>query len=356
MTLSLFFLLFLVFLSQKYKYRSFVFVYAVWYFAIITDYLFVQDIFVPFSSKFDTFFLYFSFLFIFLYLIVDSIIYFSGNLRVKKISFFNYRSYFLFSVFLAFISLFIFIRAFILMPINGIRETLVSGELSFRVGLSFPFVSSCLFYQNLRKIEKNKKFLVFILFLLAFISTSKQFIVLAFLFSVPWYTKNFKCKVLPFVFIGIFGFLLIFILHAFTGRVAGSGNLLQKTLYTINGYFLGGIAVFQLFLDGTMQQHITTGSWVKTGKWIGNVYSGFYSFYQNYSLLILSVKILGISILYAFLNSRKKSLFLNFLRIYSIYPLLFFIFSDLYLPAIKQWFVFCIAGFCLILIKERKSV
>ena len=169
------------------------------------------------------------------------------------------------------------------MPILLVRSKIASRELSFHCGVSFPFVSSCLFFQKVNVIKKRTNFLTVLMFLLALISSSKQFIVFAFLFAIPWYRKGFKISFKAFFFIGIFGFLLVLLLHATTGRVAGSGNLFQKTLYTINGYLIGGIAAFQLFLDGTMQQNITVDGWVKTGKWIGNVYSGFYYFSKDYS-------------------------------------------------------------------------
>lgn len=356
MMLSFCFLIFLLLLSRKYKAKSFVYIYSLWYLVILIDYLFMQNVFVPFSESFDTFFLFFSFLFIFMYLIFDEVISFSGRIKFPKFQLFSYKTYFCFSVFLGLFSVLLFIKAFISMPILLARAKIASNELSFHVGISFPFVSSCLFYQNFKNYKKYKKLLIVLIFLLALISSSKQFIILAILFAIPWYKKNFKFSLLPILFVFSFGFLLILLLHAVTGRVAGSGNLFQKTVYTINGYLLGGLAAFQLFLDGTMESHITVGGWVKTGDWIGNVYSGFYGFYQNRNIFLLSLKVLAISLLYAFLNSKRKSMFLNFMRIYSLYPLLFFIFSDLYFSAVKQWFVFVIAGISLLFIKQKEAL
>ncbi len=356
MVLSFCFLIFLLLLSRKYKEKSFVYIYSLWYLGILVDYSLMQSTFVPFSERFDIFFLFFSFLFIFMYLIFDEVISFSGNIKFPKFQFFNYKTYFCFSVFLGLFSLLLFIKAFVSMPILIARTKIASNELSFHVGISFPFVSSCLFYQNLKNYKKYKKFLVALIFLLALISSSKQFIVLAILFAIPWYKKDFKFSFLPILLVFCFGFLLILLLHAVTGRVAGNGNLFQRTIYTINGYLLGGIAAFQLFLDGTMESHITVGSWVKTGDWIGNVYSGFYGFYQSRSIFLLSIKILTISLLYSFLNSKRKSIFFKFMRIYSLYPLLFFIFSDLYFPAVKQWLVFVLAGISLLLIKQKEAL
>lgn len=354
MFLAFCFLGFLVLVSLKQNRKSFVFSYSLWYLIMLADYAAARKIFVPFSDRFELFFFYFSFLFVFAYLLFDEVITHIGIYKERKFSFYSYKTFFLFSVFLAFVSLFICAKAVVTLPILEVRSKIAGEELSFHVGLSFPFVSACLFYQNINGIKKNRKFLLVLLFLLAVISTSKQFIVLMFLYSVPWYKKDFKFRFLPFLLIGLFGFIFILILHALTGRVAGSGNLVQKTLYTINGYFLGGLAVFQLFLDGTMEQHITSGAWVKTGKWIGNVYSGFYNFFYEQSYLLLSVRVLFISLLYAFLNFRRKSVFAGFLRIYSIYPLLFFIFADLYVPAVKQWLIFVFAGAGISFIKNRK--
>lgn len=355
MVLSFCFLLFLLILSRKYKAKSFVYIYSLWYLGILIDYAFMQSIFVPFSERFDIFFLFFSFLFIFMYLIFDEMISFSGKIKFPKFQLFNYKTYFCFSVFLGLLSLFFFIKAFVSMPILIARSKIASNELSFHIGISFPFVSSCLFYQNLKNYKKYKKILIALIFLLAIISSSKQFIILAILFAIPWYKKDFKFSLFPILFVFAFGFLLILLLHSVTGRVAGSGSLFQRTVYTINGYLLGGLAAFQLFLDGTMESYITVGGWVKTGDWIGNVYSGFYGFYQSRSIFSLSLKILTISLLYSFLNSKRKSIFLNFMRVYSLYPLLFFIFSDLYFPAVKQWLVFVLAGISLLLIKQKET-
>jgi len=354
MIFSFFFLSLLILLSLKYKTKSVVFIYAVWFLLIFIDYTFVQNTFVPFSKDFDFFFVSFSLIFIFNYLVFDCLFSFS-KIKFAKYKFISYQLYYLFSVYLAFISIFLCIKAFATMPILVVRSKIAANELSFHVGISFPFISSCLFFQNTNAIKKKKGFLIILLFTLAIISSSKQFIVLAFLFSIPWYTRKFKISLFAFIAIGVLGFLMILILHALTGRVAGTGNLIQKTIYTINGYLLGGIAVFQLFLDGVMQSNITTGGWVKTGKWIGNVYSGFYNFYQNRNVFILSIKIISISFLYASLNINRKSIFSNFMRIYSIYPLLFFIFADLFFPAISQWIIFSCAGFGLCLIKKGKG-
>ena len=350
------FLFFLILCTLKYKSSSFVYVYALWYVLILIDYACMQSVFVPFSKKFDLFFFYFSLLFIVMYLLFDTIITFTGKISFPHIHFFSYHYYRLFSLLVASISIFLCLKSFLTMPVLIVRSKIAASELSFHVGISFPFISSCLFYQNKTGINKHKTLLSIVLFLLAAISSSKQFIVLAFLFTVPWYVRGFKLRLWIIAVLGAFGFLLIMLLHALTGRVAGSGNLVQKTIYTINGYLLGGIAVFQLFLDGTMHSHITSGSWVKTGKWIGNVYSGFYSFYRDYNVLWLSLKIISISALYAFVNVKRKSLFSQFLRVYSIYPLLFFIFSDLFFPAIAQWSAFAVAGICVSCICPKREL
>lgn len=353
MFLSYLFLVFLILQSRKYKQKSYIYIYSVWFLIVLFDYMFFQEIFVPFSEKFDLFFLYFSFLFSFAYLLFDEIITRAGELVTKKINLFSYRAYRLFSVMLGFLSIALCLKAFSSMSILAVRAKLAAKELSFHVGISFPFVASCVFFQNIKNEKKYCKFLAILMFLLALISSSKQFIILSFLFYIPWYKAGFKIKLIYIVFTVLVGFLLVLILHAVTGRVAGSGNLVQKTLYTINGYFLGGLAVFQLFLDGTMSQHITTGAWIKTGEWVGNVYSGFYSFYENNNVALLTFKILCISLLYAAINIRRKSIFSQFMRVYSVYPLIFFVFSDLFFAAISQWIMFSIAGLGITFIKDK---
>lgn len=355
MIASFFILIFLITISRKYKTSSFVYIYSMWYLIILFDYLLVQNTFVPFSSLFDPFFVYFSLMFVFLYLLIDGVLVYSGKIRFKKISFYSYNFFLLFSLFLAFMSILVFIKTFVSMPFLLVRSMIASKEISFHIGVSFPFVSACLFYQNIKNISKYKKFLTVILFFLALISSSKQFIVLAFLYSVPWYTGKFRLKLFPVLLVVMTGFLLFLLLHVVTERVVGTGNLVQKTMYTINGYLLGGIAVFQLFLDGRMQQHITVDSWVKTGDWIGNVYSGFYNFYKERSIALLTVRIFCIALLYAFFNSKRKSAFSKFIRVYSVFPLLFFIFSDLYMPSIKQWLMFIFAGIGISLLTSDRS-
>lgn len=353
MLFSYLFLLYLIFQSRKYKLNSYIYIYSVWFFVILLDYMFFQKVFVPFSEKFNFFFIYFSFLFVFAYLLFDQIITRTGQLLTKKVKLFSYRVYCLFSIILGIFSILLCLKAFSSMSILAVRAKLATKELSFHVGTSFPFVASCVFFQNIKN-QKKSKLLCILMFLLAVISSSKQFIILSFLFYIPWYKTGFKIKFIYISFTILTGFLLVLILHYVTGRVAGSGNLIQKTLYTINGYLLGGLAAFQLFLDGTMNQHITTGAWIKTGDWVGNVYSGFYSFYENKNLALLTVKTVCISLLYASINIRRKSMFSQFMRVYSIYPLIFFIFSDLFFSSISQWCMFSIAGLGITFVKDKK--
>ena len=61
MILSLLFLSLLVLVSHKYKYRSFVYIYSVWFIVILFNYAVFQNIFVPFSKNLICFFYVFRF-------------------------------------------------------------------------------------------------------------------------------------------------------------------------------------------------------------------------------------------------------------------------------------------------------
>lgn len=341
---SLFFLSFFLILSRKRGRNSNVFIFSIWYIMILLDYSFYQPQLVPFSKKFDSFFLFFCILYIFSYLLFNTVFHYSklSNIRLIKTNILTYDTYFFLCTCLTLFSFISFLTYMKMYSFSIFREMIAGGDLSTHVGISFPFICTLIYYQNIYNIKKYRKLTVLQLFLLMCIATSKMFFVLGLLYLIPWYKKEFKIKISYILLIVIGGILFFALVHILTNRVVGSGNIFNKVFYMFNGYLLGGIAIFQTHLDGTLANHVTVHPWVRVGKWVGNVYSGFYSFYHDYSYSIFALKTVSIGFLYALLNC--KSIICGFIKIYAIYPFLFFIFSDLFYPSVKQWIIFIIAG------------
>jgi hypothetical protein len=221
-----------------------------------------------------------------------------------------------------------------------LRELISQSEGSLRVGASFPLCCSMLFYMREKEIIKGRKLIIMLIITLTIISTSKQFLLLAILFIVPWYKKDFKLKItfiLLIVFIGLLSFLLM---HLLVGHIALSNKdtLLMLFLKQFNSYFIGSLASFQLHLDGRWEAASTgVEGWVKAGSYIGNTHTAFYKYYKNMSIISFSFYTLAISFIYSFIHSRN-TLFHNFMKIFAVFPLYMLFFADLMFKS--MWFTF----------------
>ena len=226
-----------------------------------------------------------------------------------------------------------------------LRELLVQGE-SVHIGASYPLCCSMLFYLRDKKIVKGRKFIILLIIVLAVISTSKQFILLTFLYLVPWYKKYFKLKIKFVLFIIFIGLISFMFMHILIGHISleNTNAILSTFLKQFNGYFIGSLASFQLHLDGLWEAAGIPGAakgWVKAGNYIGNTHTAFRMYYNDKSIFIFSFYVLGIACIYSFIHS-KNTVFHNFMKIYAVFPLYMLFFADLMFKS--MWFTFGLAG------------
>jgi hypothetical protein len=258
---------------------------------------------------------------------------FFPNYRLRPLCLYSYRVYFTLCIGAALCSLLMFAWALVsVRDFVRIREMVASRALSFRVGVSFPLVASLLFYMKTMNIRKGQRLVSALLIALAGISSSKIFIVMAMLYLIPWYKKGFKASARLLLFAAAAGVASFAAAHMSRGLISAKSarTLLEIALRQINGYLLGGFAAFQTYLDGRM---ITMdGGWVRTGEWVGNVYSAFYSLFHERAYGYFFARIMFISLLYAIIFVSKGIGF-RFLKVYAVFPLLFIFFSDWFFSA-----------------------
>ncbi|MDR0506303.1 MAG: hypothetical protein LBH32_05760 [Dysgonamonadaceae bacterium] len=138
------------------------------------------------------------------------------------------------------------------------------------------------------------------------------------------------------------GFMLM---HIIVGHISlkNTNTILSVLLKQFNAYFIGSLASFQLYLDGQWESAriVGMGNWVKVGDYIGNTHTAFKIYFNDANIFMFSLYILAIAAIYSFIYS-KNTLFHNFMKIYSIFPLYMLFFADLMFK--PMWFTFGLAG------------
>lgn len=366
---------------NKKMYTSFLKIFSMIWFFYIGLYLLSSKNFVSISDEFDNVFLIFFLSSIFFYCTFLSFLKLS---RLKGIVFspiISTNIYYYISFGLTFFSILKFIYYIALYGLDNYREIFLENDLSISAGLSFPFLMGVYYVAEKNNHYKVKKISVILLFILGIISTSKIFIVIMLLYISGFYGKNFSFKWYKIVKIFVAGCLIFSLLHIFMGKVAGATGdnffgVVDGLIFTFIGYLLGGLAVFQLQLDGKYipseyfsnvfyffmnmpvnNSVVEGGDWVNTGEWLGNVKSGFSSWYQFFG--IMGMVYLGalIGLIYAFIfYFSEKSTSFNFIKIFSFYPLIFFVFNDTYLGAAKIWIMYILVAFVLSITNFNKDL
>jgi len=308
---------------------------------ILIFYVFSQNTFVPFSMKFDKFFSFFVVVLYSSYKIFKCLID-KVHLQVKvKCCLFQYKLYF--GVCMTISYILIFRAIFIVMKVgyNGLRNQILNGTFSVHSSIVMALLSSLMYLANIYKQSiKKKVFLAVPIILIAALSTSKMYFVLAILYIVPWYSSNFRVNLNTILFVLFAGFGSFFWLHLVTNRVVGNEqNLIQSLLFTLKGYFLGGLAAFQIIIDGGCMDD----GWIWTGKWVGNVYSAFSRLFYEQSYILFGIRVVCIGFLYAWLS--QKNHIAKYVKVYSGLPLFMIFFDEMFVSAISQWICFIIAGF-----------
>lgn len=353
---------------------SFVKAFSVIWFCYLSIYELSSNTFVSVSSNFDFIFLIFFFGVILFYLLTRELlllcnfsIYTFVPIIKKDIFYFISFCFFLFST----IS---FIYYIYLYGIVGFRQFFLENDLSLHVGMSFPFCAGSYFLARYINDKTWERLFLILMFILAIISTSKIFVVLSILFVSGFYEKSFKLNIKKLFIVLSVALIFFFSLHLFMGKIAGQSkfSIFGAVLFTLQGYLLGGLAVFQLQLDNAFTptdvynslynflshtpESVTTvvnNGWVKTGQWVGNVYSGFSEWYAYASTMGIILLSFFIGFFHAVINYFSKvSLFFRFLRVLSYYSLFFFIFSDTYLRAFPMYVSFSIAAFFITITKK----
>lgn len=354
--LSIFVLIFFIFISLLCKDKFLKIFSTINLFCLIV-YCSAQKDFLAFSERFDNFFFMYLFTFVASYCLSK---WFCKIYRLKgnNYVFFHLSTYRILIFFAIALSFSTFVFSIFRYPFLILRSMIAERSISFYISISFPMCASYLFYLN--SIQKNSKSIVvtIVLFVLALLSTSKIFFIIFLLFSIPWYRKNFKLSFKIFFAIFLVGFLSFSLLHIITNRIVGENDSLVKNIvFTMEGYFIGGLAAFQTFLDGTMRNYMSSGGWIRTGKWVGNVYSGFYYLFAEKSYIFFIARCFCIGFLYGIIwGNASKNYFWRVLSIYSVFPVCFVFFSDFFFGAWIQWCCFAAGAFILNSVKHKKVI
>lgn len=352
------------------KYNS-----LMWLF-ILALYWSQEELFVPFSKAFDTTFSIF-----FWSLTISYVVLYFLLRNIRLVSFkklISLKQFYLMSLALGMISFLKFIYFFSLYhDFVAFRAAFIDEGLSLHIGISFPLSSAAFFLARQQKDMFYSRVFMFFLIFLALMSTSKIFMIITILFLSGFGLSTFSLSIKNLLGILFFGFGLFSLIHIAMDKIAGTNDfsLFQALIFTFSGYLLGGLAVFQLVLDGaygvshsaSIITYLLKGDvffitlanedgWIKTGDWVGNVISGFSPWYIVSG--IGGIVFIGclIGAIHGTINALSRGSFsFRFLRIFSIYPLSFFVFSDTYVSAWLMWAAFFICSFILSLIRVQEK-
>lgn len=374
------FAFFLLFSAKGVLYSFGKYVSSLWLF-VLSSYFIFSDELVDFSARFDEVFILFFLSMIFSHY---SIFYFIRFFNFSMVRFYpciRLDIVYLISTSLFMVSLLKFLYYYIFFGgMYYFRQGFLSDGLSLHVGISFPFVAAAFFASLKFGTKFSQRIFSLMLIVLGVISLSKIFVVIAIFFISGLFVGRRNLDAKSVLYFLLFSLLLFAALHIAMDKLAANQNsdsLLYSVLFTFFGYLLGGLAAFQLVLDGDASTGLVYKSilsflthrpdsvalsggsddgWVVTGNWIGNVYSGFspwFEYFGGYGLAFYGALIGSI---HAFLNHlSKKSDSFSFLRVFSFYPLTFVVFSDGYVGAIAMWVAFSLAAFMYSLIAEQGS-
>lgn len=343
---------------------SFIKLISVQWILVLILYEISSGFFIPLTSGFYVELMKFIFSTVFSYILFYS---FFKRLKSKKIKpFLRSNILYFLAIILSCISVGSFIYYFCLFGnFYHFRQAVLNDNVSLYVGYSFPIVAASFFHAVLSE-DKNRFLFAVLMVLLTIISSSKIFLILTLIFVSGIYRYGYKVSVKSMFIFFVSGFMLFSIMHILMDKIAGLNEypLVVALGYTFLGYFLGGIAAFQmivsnLFSTGVFYSSISglvlnaptkifvgyDNGWVRTGHWYGNVYSGFapwYEFSNQYGVVLYGV-IIGLvhAIIY---SHAKKSIALQFMKGFSIYSIIFIVFYDTYVMSIKLWIAFLIAS------------
>jgi hypothetical protein len=232
--------------------------------------------------------------------------------------------------------------------------------MSSRIGTSMPLVCGAWLLARLSGRIALAWIFGLLTFMLALLSTSKMFLVLALLFAFPTLGREGLNKK-TLVWAGAIGLALFAVLHTALGKVVGEDQGLSSAiLTTLKTYLLGGIAGAQLLTSGAtsipenvvwkpyadllpgMYDVPATGilPWIQAGDWYVNVYTAFAYWLDALGWWSCAVMGLWLGIVYGVLQARPDSVPTRYIRLFALFPLLSMFHQDFFF-AIGMWIAFC---------------
>jgi hypothetical protein len=226
---------------------------------------------------------------------------------------------------------------------------------SVGVGVAFPL--ACCSWHVARKHQRSR--LAWLLGLLvltvAITSTSKIFLLLFFLFLLPWGEGAGRLRRWGIVG-GLCAICAFGLSHVLLEKFSSSPEerLIGALADTLKVYVFGGIAGFQRVLagaasfpEGAMWKPVgdlfpgtiqvprsAILPWTTIGNWETNVYSAFAYWYDAFDAAAGVVAGSALGVLYGIMFGREgPGLASGFIRIYLLFPLLFMFHQDFFLPS-----------------------
>lgn len=250
-------------------------------------------------------------------------------------------------------------------------------RVSLGVGLSFPAVMAAYFIAHGSGHPKKAGAFLLLGLLLAFVSTSKVFILLWILFYL--YQRDVSAP--KIVAIGFLFFALFSVSHVLLEKFSSDpdAGLLQALGNTFLVYLLGGLAAYQKLVNGdaripelvmfvSLRPYVTPFfytlipdsavlPWTSIGRWYTNVYTGFgywYALLGGYYVVVIP-SILGVYYGVIFCRSKSISRLFGFYRVFLIQCLVFVIIGDHFIPALGMHLVFILFSIVVYLTRVRPA-
>jgi hypothetical protein len=248
--------------------------------------------------------------------------------------------------------------------------------ISNRIGISFPLACAAWMLARSNNQRALSGMFAVLALVLAVLSTSKIFILLWLLYSVPHIGMQGPRTRTILITAGV-GLAAFAFMHLVLGKVLGdvSDGIIEGLLLTLKTYLLGGLAGMQLVVSGEAVfpenamwkalGDLLPGSirvpesailpWIQTGVWHGNAYSAF-SYWVDAFGWLSSIGIgLVLGTAYGAVQSASSSLAMSYFRTFAIFPLLFLFHQDFFVPSVFMWIAFTLSTVLLWLTKNRKQ-
>lgn len=252
-------------------------------------------------------------------------------------------------------------------------------KLALGIGISFPLACACWTYSRANEMTWQARLWAGVSGLLAFMSTSKVFIVLFILYLAPWH-RDSPVRPVTVLYITAVALACFSALHIVLDKIiwVDDESLVESLFLTLSTYILSGIAGLQLVLDGKIAlpenvlwisiSDITPGlistpdsailPWSEIGKWFGNVYSAFAYWLEGLGSggPEIMASILGIIYGITFSKNQTKSIGMRFFRAFSLFPLLLIYHQEFFFASIKMWIAFSLAAAFLQITRRKNSL